>query len=55
MRTTDGTALRKLCVRLSQVLRSDFLDLMNTPIPDLLETTREAKEATKNFGKKRRV
>ena len=55
MRTTDGAALRRLCVRLSQVLRSDFLGLMNTPIPELLEIARETKEAAKTFGKKRRV
>ena len=55
MRPGDGAALRRLCVRLSAVLRSDFHGFMTTPVPDLLEIAREAKEAARDLGKKRRV
>lgn len=54
MRTGDGALFRRLCVRLTAALHSDYCGFTNTPIPELLAVAQEVKEAAKEFGRKKR-
>lgn len=54
MRTGDGALYRRLCVRLTTALHSDYSGFISTPIPELLAVAQEAKEATKDLGRKKR-
>ena len=48
MRPTDGKALRRLCVRLSILLKSGLSDLEALAIDELFEIAEEVSEA---YGK----
>ena len=54
MRTGDGALFRRLCVRLSTALRSDYHGFTHTPIHELLDIAKETKEATESLGRKKR-
>lgn len=54
MRTGDGALFRRLCVRLSTALRSDYHGFTNTPIIELLDVAQEVKEVTGSLGRKKR-